>query len=74
MNSNMIDSRRRDDRRSVEWNDLVPLHKRNPKHRDVDRENVSRAEDEVRKNVIEPDPEPQPLVGGPLVTMTEVQL
>ena len=27
------DSRRRDDRRSVEWNDLVPLHKRNPQHR-----------------------------------------
>ena len=27
------DFRRRDDRRSVEWNDLVPPHKRNPQHR-----------------------------------------
>ena len=45
-----------------------------PSTKVLDRENVSRAEDEVRKNVIEPDPEPQPLVGGPLVTMTEVQL
>ena len=40
----------------------------------LDRENVSRAEDEVQKDVVEPDPEPEPLVGGLLVTMTEVQL
>ena len=40
----------------------------------LDRENVSRAEDEVQKDVVEPDPEPKPLVGGLLITMTEVQL
>ena len=40
----------------------------------LDRENVSRAEDEVQKDVVEPDPEPEPLVGGLLITMAEVQL
>ena len=40
----------------------------------LDRENVSRAEDEMQKDVVEPDPEPEPLEGGLLITMAEVQL
>ena len=39
----------------------------------LDRENVSRAEDEVQKDVVDPDPRPEPLVGGLLSTMMEVQ-
>ena len=45
------DSRRRDDRRSVEWNDLVPLHKRNPQHRGArsrEREQSRRRGAEIR--------------------------